>query len=435
MARRGIRECDAKKILSARREEFFPEFVLHASAVSVRSGEELKEAARSHDFLNRSPLVVKPDMLFGKRGLNQLVFLKKERPGDFFLKDAVACIDGLINKEITLICGTKGVPDTFIVEPFYAHGKSSEYYLSFSSEREGDLIRISSQGGVHVEEHWDRVVEISIPPDLSSREEIHAAIAARLPREIENPEIFIDFTRSCLAFFRACFFSYLEFNPIVFHKREVFFLDVVAKVDDTAHFIARDLWGDLSFPEPFGAKKIHPVEKRIREWDENSGASLKFTLLNPEGRIWTLVAGGGASVVYADAIAKIWGAEEMANYGEYSGDPSTEETYLYTKSVLELMTGKKGEDKILIVGGSIANFTDVAATFDGIIRAFEEMHEAMKAVGTHIFVRRGGPNYEKGLQNIREAGERLGLPIETYGPEMPLTQIIERAKERTLVTP
>lgn len=30
-----------------------------------------------------------------------------------------------------------------------------------------------------------------------------------------------------------------------------------------------------------------------------AGASLKFTVLNPKGRVWLMVAGGGASVIYA----------------------------------------------------------------------------------------------------------------------------------------
>jgi hypothetical protein len=33
-----------------------------------------------------------------------------------------------------------------------------------------------------------------------------------------------------------------------------------------------------------------------------TGASLKLTILNPKGRIWTMVAGGGASVIYADTV-------------------------------------------------------------------------------------------------------------------------------------
>lgn len=39
-------------------------------------------------------------------------------------------------------------------------------------------------------------------------------------------------------------------------------------------------------------------EAYIADLDAKSGASLKLTILNPKGRIWTMVAGGGASVVY-----------------------------------------------------------------------------------------------------------------------------------------
>ena len=39
-------------------------------------------------------------------------------------------------------------------------------------------------------------------------------------------------------------------------------------------------------------------EAYIHELDNKTGASLKLTVLNPLGRIWTMVAGGGASVIY-----------------------------------------------------------------------------------------------------------------------------------------
>lgn len=37
-----------------------------------------------------------------------------------------------------------------------------------------------------------------------------------------------------------------------------------------------------------------------------TSASLKFTVLNPKGRIWTMVAGGGASVIYADTVSALY---------------------------------------------------------------------------------------------------------------------------------
>ena len=68
-------------------------------------------------------------------------------------------------------------------------------------------------------------------------------------------------------------------------------------------------------------------EAYIAELDSKTGASLKLTIINPEGRVWTMVAGGGASVIYADTITDLGFMNEMANYGEYSGDPNEEFTY------------------------------------------------------------------------------------------------------------
>ncbi len=64
----------------------------------------------------------------------------------------------------------------------------------------------------------------------------------------------------------------------------------------------------------------------------------------------------------------------MANYGEYSGAPSENQTYEYAKTVLDLMTrgAPRSNGKILIIGGGIANFTNVAATFKGIVRALKD---------------------------------------------------------------
>lgn len=79
----------------------------------------------------------------------------------------------------------------------------------------------------------------------------------------------------------------------------------------------------------------------MAELDAKSGASLKLTVLNPQGRIWTMVAGGGASVIYSDTICDLGGSKELANYGEYSGAPTESQTFEYAKTVLQLMTKVK----------------------------------------------------------------------------------------------
>ena len=50
--------------------------------------------------------------------------------------------------------------------------------------------------------------------------------------------------------------------------------------------------------------------------------------------------------------------------GEYSGGPNEQQTYVYAKTVLDLMCRHPHVDgKVLIIGGGIANFTNVADTF------------------------------------------------------------------------
>ena len=143
-----------------------------------------------------------------------------------------------------------------------------------------------------------------------------------------------------------------------------------------------------------------------------------------------MVAGGGASVIYADTVCDLGFSKELANYGEYSGDPSTEDTYQYAKTVLDLMTREKhAKGKVLIIGGGIANFTDVAKTFKGIIKALTEFKAKLIANKVKIYVRRGGPNYKEGLENMRKLGATLGVPIEVYGPETHMTSVVSMALE------
>jgi ATP citrate (pro-S)-lyase len=239
--------------------------------------------------------------------------------------------------------------------------------------------------------------------------------------------------------------SYLEINPLVVipnedkTSAEVHFLDLAAKLDQTAEFecgakwaIARsatalgipvapsketkttiDVGPPMEFPAPFG-----------REMSKEEAY-----ILNATGRVWTLVAGGGASVVYADAIASAGFASELANYGEYSGAPTETQTFHYARTVLDLMlrAPQHPEGKVLFIGGGIANFTNVASTFKGVIRALREVAGSLNEHKVQIWIRRAGPNYQEGLKNMKNVGQELGLNMHVYGPEMHVSGIVPLA--------
>ncbi len=522
MARRAIREYDAKRLLARYLVEtqnfaslpltYHGKVALVQFPTDVSDGNHGSEAALTYPWaqlvadnpwLAGAPedrLVVKPDQLFSKRGKHGLLGI------DLSFEEVKAWIAEHAYQKVTLGSPLAqrrdlGSPDvvgqmadkltTFLIEPFTPHTQEDEMFIAIRTEREGDIIYFSWEGGIDIEENWDSVVQIFVPIALSapmlttystmtdadapgSMDDWLKALdiggqimAARGASRAEEalPEAkmaaLVRFIGVLYKFFVDLGFTYVEINPFVLGQAplvprrspdrdgvsgqgegvtftEVVPLDFVARLDDTA--VIMDAWrlGDslggselspVEFPPPFG-NRLTPEEAYIRSLDEKSGCSLKLTVLNPKGRVWPMVAGGGASVIYADTVTDLGYADELACYGEYSGNPTTEETREYARTILDLMTREpdpEGRPKFLLIGGGIANFTDVAKTFTGIMDALREYRDKLRANNVRIYVRRGGPNHEVGLAMMRQLGEELAVPLEVYGPETHMTRIVRMA--------
>jgi ATP-citrate lyase beta-subunit len=419
MAQKGIREFDAKRLMA----RFLPEysggrFTVPDKLALITPETDLGTLAQQHPWMAQQALVVKPDQLFGKRGKLNLIGLNLPLAG------VVQWVQERMNKPVT-IGKVEGRLTHFLVEPFVPH--EGEHYLAFKSDREGDVAMFSMMGGISIEENWDSVRSVSVPITTPPAAADLSAILADCPEQ--DRDRLQAFAQALYRFYTDLGFAYLELNPFVVVGSDVVPLDTVARLDDAESFNQLDRWGGLEFPAPFG-RELTSEEAFIKSIDEKTGASLKLTVLNPRGRIWTMVAGGGASVIYADTVADLGFGAELANYGEYSGDPNAEDTYLYARTILDLMTRELDpRGKFLLIGGGIANFTDVASTFSGIIRALEEYQQKLRDNHIKIFVRRGGPNYKIGLEKMRKIGDAIGVPIEVYGPETHMTQIVSLAAE------
>ncbi|CAI9092952.1 OLC1v1028336C4 [Oldenlandia corymbosa var. corymbosa] len=357
-------------------------------------------------------------MLFGKRGKSGLVALNLDMAG------VAAFVKDRLGKEVEM-GGCKGPITTFIVEPFVPHNE--EFYLNIVSERLGCSISFSECGGIDIEENWDKVKTIFVPTGVSFTSEVCAPLIATLPLEIKT--VMEEFLKVIYALFLDLDFTFLEMNPFTLVDGKPYPLDMRGELDDTAAFKNFKKWGNIEFPLPFG-RVMSATESFVHGLDEKTSASLKFTVLNPKGRIWTMVAGGGASVIYADTVGDLGYASELGNYAEYSGAPNEDEVLQYARVVIDCATADPdGRKRALLIGGGIANFTDVAATFNGIIRALKEKESKLKAARMQLYVRRGGPNYQKGLARMRALAEEIGIPIEVYGPEATMTGICKQAIE------
>ncbi len=417
MAECSIREYDAKKMLAKALEQCSNGKIEYSGNTVLKTPDNnYDDLAEKNNWLLTEKLVVKPDQLFGKRGKYGLLGL------NLTYSEVQKWISEKQEKEIT-IDKTSGLLTHFIIEPFVPH--EQEYYISIETDRSYDMIRFSYEGGIEIEDNWEKILEI---PVEINKDITKINFDSKLNSD-ENKDVLISFIQTLLCFYKKYNFTFLEINPFAIKDGKVLPLDMVAKVDDTAGFMMGKLWNNLEFPTSFG-KKLLPEEQYIKDLDSKTGASLKLTILHPKGRIWTMVAGGGASVIYADTISDLGMGTEIANYGEYSGNPSMDETYEYAKTLLEMMLRPNdGKNRVLIIGGGIANFTDVAKTFTGINKALREFKTQLVNQKTKIYVRRGGPNYEEGLRNIASVGEEIDVPIEVYGPETHMTEIVRLGVE------
>ncbi|XP_026574012.1 ATP-citrate synthase isoform X1 [Pseudonaja textilis] len=416
----------AKAISEQTGKEFLYKYICTSSAVQnrfkyarVTPDSDWDQVTQDHPWLLTERLVVKPDQLIKRRGKLGLVGV------DLNLDQVKAWLKPRLGKEAT-IAKAKGILKNFLIEPFVPHKQTEEFYVCIYAAREGDYVLFHHQGGVDVGDVDAKAQKLLVRVDCKlSESDIKNLLLVHAP--LDKKDILASFILGLFNLYEDLYFTYLEINPLVVTADGVYVLDLAAKIDATADYICKVKWGDVEFPPPFG-REAYPEEAYIADLDAKSGASLKLTILNPSGRIWTMVAGGGASVVYSDTICDLGGVNELANYGEYSGAPSEQQTYDYAKTILSLMTREKHpEGKILIIGGSIANFTNVAATFKGIVRAIRDYQGPLKEHEVRIFVRRGGPNYQEGLRVMGEVGKTTGIPIHVFGTETHMTAIVGMA--------
>jgi len=372
--------------------------------VVVTSVDELTKLGQANEWLKKSKLVVKAHEALGSRFKLGLVKV------DLDLKGAEAAAKEMIGRQVGSITVSQ-----VIVSEMIPH--KEEYYCAVKSTRQGTDILVANCGGIEVEANWDRVkrlaLEVGQQPSADALEKLakDAGFTGSLLKKMT------DFAGKMFTCFDSEDAQYLEVNPVVLREQdsELIALDAVTLLDGDAKFRHPD-W-NFAFAAEFGrAYSEHEME--VMAVDSKIKGSVKFIEI-PGGDTAMLPAGGGASIYYSDAVVARGG--KLANYAEYSGDPPDWAVEVLTDKVCSLPGIKN-----IIVGGAIANFTDVKKTFGGIINGFRKAKSEGKLKGVKIWVRRGGPREKEGLDAMRALKDE-GFDINVFDRNTPLTDIVDKA--------
>lgn len=375
--------------------------------VVVTSVEQFTELAKVNDWIQTGKLVAKAHEALGSRFKLGLVKVNLDRAG------AEAAVKEMLGKQVGSITVSQ-----VIVSEMIPH--KDEYYGSVKSTRNGCEILLANCGGIEVESNWDRVkklaVEVGEKPAAADLDKLAKDAGFTGPVAKKMAE----FANKLFTCFDNEDAQYLEVNPVVVREGdgELIALDAVTLLDGDAKFRHPD-W-NFQFAAEFG-RAYTKDEVDVMAVDSKIKGSVKFIQI-PGGNIAMLPAGGGASVYYSDAVVARGG--KLANYAEYSGDPPDWAVEVLTEKVASLP-----DIKHIIVGGAIANFTDVKKTFGGIIAGFRKVKGEGKLKGVKIWVRRGGPNEKEGLELMRKLKDE-GFDINVFDRSLPLTDIVDMALEK-----
>ena len=309
-----------------------------------------------------------------------------------------------IKKWIKTVSDEKGF-EHFIIEPYKQHEATDERYISITRDKNGTHITHSRSGGVDIEDNQDSLHTVTVDDSTDWKKLVEATGFTE------------DQLKGLVKFFTANYFTLLEINPYLVIRDKIEILDVAIEVDDAAQLL-QDVWSENDLRQPPRVQTAEELD--ISKLNEKSPASLAYQTIDSNGSLFVLLSGGGASVVVCDEIYNAGYGDKLANYGEYSGNPTGDEVYMYTSAAISAMLRSNAKKKAMFIGGAVANFTDIEKTFDGICRAIDKYGDDMSKQRIHVVVRRGGPNQVKGLARIKAKLDEYSISNVVYDQKTPI---------------
>ncbi|MEM8957278.1 MAG: ATP citrate lyase citrate-binding domain-containing protein [Pseudomonadota bacterium] len=176
----------------------------------------------------------------------------------------------------------------------------------------------------------------------------------------------------------------------------------------------------LDLPNQLFAADISAFEQEVNQLRTHQGQSDVF-VINDKGTILAPTFGGGANSLVTEVLG-----DAAIISSDFGGNPPYEKM----KSVASICYRHflKQTNVLFIIGGK-SNNTDIFETFRGMGDALREHFSEHGPTPLYVVVGRGGPNLVRGMGNLAETLDSLGLPYRFFGFDSAISEVVNHARQ------
>jgi succinyl-CoA synthetase beta subunit len=177
--------------------------------------------------------------------------------------------------------------------------------------------------------------------------------------------------------------------------------------------------GRLGLPDQIFAADISPFEQEVNQLRTHQGQSDVF-VINESGTILAPTFGGGANSLVTEVLG-----DAATISSDFGGNPPYEKM----KAVASICYRHflRQTNVLFIIGGK-SNNTDILETFRGMGDALREHFAAHGPTPLYVVVGRGGPNLVRGMGNLADTLDSLGVPYRFFGFDSAISEVVNYAK-------
>jgi succinyl-CoA synthetase beta subunit len=176
----------------------------------------------------------------------------------------------------------------------------------------------------------------------------------------------------------------------------------------------------LGLPQHLFTADVSDFEQEVNQLRTHQGQSDVF-VINDKGTILAPTFGGGANSLVTEVLG-----DAAIISSDFGGNPPYEKM----KSVASICYRHflKQTNVLFIIGGK-SNNTDILETFRGMGDALRQHFSEHGPTPLYVVVGRGGPNLVRGMGNLADTCDALGLPYRFFGFDSAISEVVNYAKK------